>query len=263
MNMIKQNSEIFKQFYPKSCQTLKGFAAGLLVWGSLTSAQADVIIDTTRVIYNESKRDATFKVSNVSKEAPAFVQMWLDDGNPSATPEEAVSPFNLTPPIARLKPESSQVVRMVFTGEPLPADRESVFYFNMLELPQKSAEENKLSFAIRTRIKVFFRPKAVKGDPMESLDKVSWKIVQKDQKWVAEGTNTSPFHFSFFNVNLGDNNGKYDLTIDGGMLQPKGSTSITLGDVGKIKPSYKSLRVEYINDFGGSYPKVHAVNFDN
>ena len=263
MNMIKQNSEIFKQFYPKSCQTLKGFAAGLLIWGSLTSAQADVIIDTTRVIYNESKRDATFKVSNVSKEAPAFVQMWLDDGNPSATPEEAVSPFNLTPPIARLKPESSQVVRMVFTGEPLPPDRESVFYFNMLELPQKSAEENKLSFAIRTRIKVFFRPKAVKGDPMESLDKVSWKIVQKDQKWVAEGTNTSPFHFSFFNVNLGDNNGKYDLTIDGGMLQPKGSTSITLGDVGKIKPSYKSLRVEYINDFGGSYPKVHAVNFDN
>jgi len=129
-------------------------------------------------------------------------------------------------------------------------------------LPQKSAEENKLSFAIRTRIKVFFRPKAVKGDPIESLDKVSWKIVQKDNKWVAEGTNTSPFHFSFFNVNLGDN-GNYDLRIDGGMLPPKGNTSITLGEVGKVKQSYKSMKVEYINDFGGPISKVHAVNFDN
>jgi chaperone protein EcpD len=152
---------------------------------------------------------------------------------------------------------------MVFPGEPLPADRESIFYCNMLELPQKTAEENKLSFAIRTRIKVFFRPKAVKGDPMESLDKVTWKIMQKDSKWIAEGTNTSPFHLSFFSVSLGDNNGKYDSAIDGGMLPPKGSTSITLADVGKIKPSYKSLKVEYINDFGGALPKVHAINFDN
>jgi len=47
------------------------------------------------------------------------------------------------------------------------------------------------------------------------------------------------------------------------MLPPKGTTSITLGDVGKIKKSYKDLRVEYINDFGGALAKVHAINFDN
>jgi len=261
-NMMNLISDTFKLFSRHTYKASTAFALGLLTLGGFTAAQADMIIDTTRVIYNGSKRDATFKVSNVSKEAPAFVQMWLDDGNSSASPEDAVAPFNLTPPVARLKPDSSQVVRMVFTGEPLPPDRESVFYFNMLELPQKSAEENKLSFAIRSRIKVFYRPKAVKGDPMEWIDKIIWKIVKKDKNWVAEGTNTSPFHISFFNLNLG-NNGKFELLVDGGMLPPKGSASITLGEVGKVKPSYKSMKVEYINDFGGPISKVHAVNFDN
>ena len=254
-------SDTFKLFSRHTYKASTAFVLSLLTLGGFSTAQADMIIDTTRVIYNESKRDATFKVSNISKEAPAFVQMWLDDGNPSATPEDAIAPFNLTPPVARLKPDSSQVVRMVFTGEPLPPDRESIFYFNMLELPQKSAEENKLSFAIRTRIKVFYRPKTVKGDPIEWFDKVTWKIVQKDKKWVAEGTNASPFHISFFNLNLGDN-GKFELLVDGGMLPPKGTASITLGEVGKIKQSYKSMKVEYINDFGGTNPKVLAINFD-
>jgi len=258
--MMKQISDTSKLFFYRIHKASTAFAL-LLSLGGFSTAQADMIIDTTRVIYLESKRDVTFKVSNINKELPAFVQMWVDDGNPSASPEDAVSPFNLTPPVARLKPDSSQVVRMVFTGEPLPADRESVFYFNMLELPQKTGEENKLSFAIRTRIKVFFRPKAIKGDTFEAIDKVTWKIVQKDKNWVAEGTNPSPFHVSFFNLNLGDN-GKFEFLVDGGMLPPKGTASITLGEIGKVKTSYKSIKVDYINDFGGTNTRVFAINFD-
>jgi P pilus assembly chaperone PapD len=246
--------------FPGLFKAFSVFAVSLMVFGVSTKAQADMVIDTTRVVYFESKRDATFKVSNVNKEQPAFVQMWMDDGNPKATAEDAVSPFNLTPPVARLKPSSSQVVRMVYTEEPLPPDRESIFYFNMLELPQKSADENKLSFAVRTRIKVFFRPKAVKGDPMEFLDKVTWKIVQKDKEWVAVGTNPSPFHLSFFNLTL-DENGKFEFFVDGGMLSPKGTISIPLGEVGKIKQTYKAMKVDYINDYGGVTSRVMPISF--
>jgi len=231
----------------------------LVLTSLATVSQADMIIDSTRVIYQEPKRDVSFKISNVSKERPAFVQMWLDDGNPNATPEEAVSPFNLTPPVARLKPDASQVVRLVFTGDPLPADRESVFWFNMLELPQKTAEENKLSFAVRTRIKVFYRPKALKGDPMEQLDKVSWKVVQKDNTWVAEGTNPTPYNMSFFGISLGAG-GNYTMTVDGGMLPPKGSASIPLGEVGKLGKTYSSMKVDFINDFGGASSKEYPIS---
>ena len=38
----------------------------------LSSARADMVVETTRVIYPEAKREVSFKVSNVNKERPAF-----------------------------------------------------------------------------------------------------------------------------------------------------------------------------------------------
>lgn len=235
-------------------------AASLLAL--LPTAQADMIIDTTRVIYPEAKKEVSFKVTNVSKENPAFVQMWLDDGNAAAAPEEAITPFNLTPPVAKLKANSSQAVRLVFTGDTLPADRESVFWFNMLELPQKSSAENKLTFAVRTRIKVFYRPKALKGDPTEYMAGVSWKVVKKDGKWVAEGTNPSPFNMSFFGIAFG-RDGKFDLNAEGGMVPPKGNLSVVVGEVSKITKPYNTIRVDYISDYGGVVSKEAPVQFGN
>lgn len=228
----------------------------------LPLAQADMIIETTRVIYPEAKREVSFKVSNVSKDRPAFVQMWLDDGNSAAAPEDAVTPFNLTPPVARLKPDSSQAVRLVFTGDPLPSDRESVFWFNMLELPQKSSAENKLAFAVRTRIKVFYRPKGLKGEPSEFMEKVDWKVVKKEGNWVAEGSNPSPFHMSFFSLSFGEGT-NFDLNVDGGMVPPKGNLSVVLGAVDKITKPYSKLRVDYISDYGGVVSKVLPIQFGN
>lgn len=199
--------------------TLVSLFSFALAWVS-SIAQADMIIESTRIIYPETKREVSFKVSNVNKERATFIQMWLDDGNAAIAPEDAVTPFNLTPPVAKLKADSSQMVRLVFTGEPLPADRESVFYFNMLEIPQKSNEESKISFAVRTRIKVFYRPKALKGELTEHMDKVTWKLIKKDGNWVAEANNPSAFHLSFFSLNLGSG-GKLDVTTEGGMIPLK------------------------------------------
>jgi fimbrial chaperone protein/chaperone protein EcpD len=188
--------------------------------------------------------------------------MWLDDGNAATPPEEAVTPFNLTPPVAKLKADSSQIVRLVYTGEPLPADRESVFYFNMLEVPQKSNEQTKISFAVRTRIKVFFRPKALKGELADQLDKVTWNLVKKDGNWVAEGTNPSVFHFSFFSLNLGSD-GKFNISTEGGMIPPKSSASFVVGAVDKITQPLTTIRVEFINDYGGAIPKEFPISAGN
>ncbi len=50
----------------------------------------------------------------------------------------------------------------------LPKDRESVFWFNVLEVPPKPdaatvANQSLLQLAFRTRIKLFYRPEALKG----------------------------------------------------------------------------------------------------
>lgn len=43
----------------------------------------------------------------------------------------------------------------------LPQDRESVYYFNLREIPPKSDKPNTLQLALQTRIKLFYRPKAI------------------------------------------------------------------------------------------------------
>lgn len=95
---------------------------------------------------------------------------------------------------------------------------------------------------------------------MDFLNKVTWKIVQKGKEWVAEGTNPSPFHLSFFNLTL-DDNGKFEFFVDGDMLPPMGSVSIPLGEVGKMKQTYKAMKVDYINDYGSVSSKVMPISF--
>jgi len=233
-----------------SGRALRRSLALLLAMAGLGVAQADMIIDTTRVIYPEGRREVTFKVTNTAKDKPAFVQLWLDDGNPGKAIDETVTPFNLTPPIARLRADASQVVRLTHTGEPLPGDRESVYWFNMLEVPQKSSEENKLSFAVRTRIKVFYRPKALREDHITLMSRVSWKVFQKDGNWVAEATNPTPFHMSFFGLSLGQD-GNFDVLGEGGMVSPRDKATFTVAEVAKVTKPFNQLRVDYVTDYGG------------
>lgn len=47
----------------------------------------------------------------------------------------------------------------------LPQDRESLFYFNLREIPPKSSKPNTLQLALQTRIKLFYRPAPLAVNP--------------------------------------------------------------------------------------------------
>ncbi|WP_251677901.1 fimbria/pilus periplasmic chaperone [Escherichia coli] len=64
----------------------------------------------------------------------------------------------LPPPINRVDPGKGQTLRVTFTDLPLPTDRESVFWLNVLEIPTRyepKSNDNYLQVAFRTRIKLF------------------------------------------------------------------------------------------------------------
>jgi chaperone protein EcpD len=70
----------------------------------------------------------------------------------------------LPPPLFRLDAMKEQMVRIVPTAHNLPTDRESVFYFNAQEIPAASNDDgNTLKIALRTRIKLFYRPKGCRA----------------------------------------------------------------------------------------------------
>jgi P pilus assembly chaperone PapD len=216
-------------------------------------AQASVVIAGTRVIYSARDREVTIKLTNEGK-TPALVQSWLDNGDPAAPPASISVPFVLTPPVARIDAGKGQSLRIVYTGEPLPADRESVFWLNVLEIPPKpgadEAGPNKLQLAFRSRIKFFYRPAGLKGGAGEAPAQLVWRLARADGQLQLECHNPTPFHVSVVSVELA-HGGKRAVDDRGAMVGPGETRRFTLqGDV----PAGPDSKVRYhtLNDWGGS-----------
>ncbi|CAG9184551.1 putative fimbrial chaperone YadV [Cupriavidus laharis] len=218
-----------------------------------TAAQASVVIAGTRVIYSARDREVTIKLTNEGN-TPALVQSWLDNGDPTAQPTGISVPFVLTPPVARIDAGKGQSLRIVYTGEPLPEDRESVFWLNVLEIPPKpSAEEagpNKLQLAFRSRIKFFYRPTGLEGNAGGAPAKLVWRVARGEGQVMLVAHNPTPFHVSVVSVEL-TGGGKHAVSDQSAMIAPGESTRFTLkGDV----PAGPDSKVRYhtLNDWGGS-----------
>src|SRR5690606_17304236 len=126
---------------------------------------AGVTIDGTRIIFPSNAKSISVQLRN-GVSTPALVQTWIDDGDMNEIPDADKIPFILTPPLTRVEPHKGQVIRILPTGSPgLPQDRESLFWFNMLDIPPDDPEysgKNILTFNVRTRIKLFYRPANLK-----------------------------------------------------------------------------------------------------
>lgn len=110
--------------------------AALALLAASAPAHASVVITGTRIIFAAQEREATVNLLNNGKD-PSLVQVWVDDGDSRAAPETLQVPFTVTPALARIEPAQGQSIRLLHTGSPMASDRESIFWFNMLEVPQK------------------------------------------------------------------------------------------------------------------------------
>jgi chaperone protein EcpD len=187
-----------------------GFACALLAG----NAQASVTVGGTRVVYPLEQREVTVKLDNDSL-APSLVQVWMDDGNQDAKPGEIKVPFVITPPIFRMDPKKAQTLRMMYSGEALPQDRESVYWLNVLDIPPKataSPDANILQMAYRTRVKVFVRPARLPGKPEDAPAQLSWKIAAAPDGngQAVSVSNPTPYYVSFSEVDVEDGGHRKD-----------------------------------------------------
>ncbi|MDR3426674.1 fimbria/pilus periplasmic chaperone [Silvimonas sp.] len=223
-------------------------AAGLLVIGGLLpfAAQASVVIAGTRVVYNAKDPEVTIKLSN-NGENPALTKVWLDKGDPKADPSTIELPFTITPAMSRIDPAKAQTLRIAYTGEPLPQDKESVFYLNVLEIPPKpTADEagaNHMQLAFRSRIKFFFRPAGLKGSADEAPGKLTWHVAEKNGKPVLQVTNPTLYHVTVMAAEV--DTGKVE---NGNMVAPGATLDLPL--TGQATAGTK-LRFTTLNDYGG------------
>jgi chaperone protein EcpD len=217
-------------------------------------AVARIVVDGTRVIYPAARREVTIRIHNPS-DTPSLVQAWLDAGDPYAKPGESRVPFVMTPPLFRLDPTKAQSLRLIYTHEPLPTDRESVFWLNVLDIPPRAptnAERpNQLELAFKHRMKVFFRPAGLKGTAADAPAHLKWKLLLKDGKLVAiQASNPTAYHVSLIQVTA--TVGGRPVVARADMVDPFASRSFDLP--GPLTAPRGAVALEYwfVNDYGGN-----------
>ena len=130
---------------------------------SSTNVLAAISMDRTRIIFEGMQKSVSLNVANNNKQLPYLAQGWIENEKG----EKITSPLIVLPPIQRIEPaKSSQVkIEALPAINSLPQDRESLFYFNLREIPPKSDKPNTLQIALQTRVKLFYRPKAIISGP--------------------------------------------------------------------------------------------------
>lgn len=137
-----------------------------------------MVIDGTRIIFPGDKKEIAVRATNMG-ETPSLTQVWVDDGRVQNQPEKDAAPFIVLPPIVRIEPGKGQSWRLVFNGSRLPQDRESLFWFNLLDIPpepKNGKTDNYLQLAIRSRIKLFYRPAGVAAEKIAAEKALSWAL---------------------------------------------------------------------------------------
>jgi chaperone protein EcpD len=237
---------------------LAALAATLFV--AAPDARAGIVIDTTRVVYPAARREVTINIRNDSA-TPSLVQSWLDAGDANSKPGESAVPFVLTPPLFRLDPTKSQSLRLVYTQEPLPRDRESLFWLNVLDVPPRAAANadrpNQLEMAFKHRMKVFFRPASLKGAAADAPAQITWKQVVTDGKFVAiQASNPTAFHVSLVRL-VATINGQ-PVTIKADMVDPFAGAQFKLETPPAAAGAPVAIEYTFVNDYGGNV-KATAV----
>lgn len=217
---------------------------GLLLWMALTSAaHAGISLSSTRLVFNEGRKEESLVVRNDGGEI--LVQSWLE---PAAGVEVRDLPFVVTPPLIRVAPKQQQLLRIMYSGAGMPTDKESIFWLNVQEIPQSTDAENALQFAIRQRIKVFYRPKGLLGEPIQAATKLQWKLQRNSEAFELSVSNSGPYYVSLVDLDLEQGLQKVRLA-EVQMLAPGASVILPLD---KVKGSAGVvLNFGSMNDHGG------------
>lgn len=162
-------------------KTVRNSIVFLMVFFSIIGSDnlcASVVMSGTRIIYSSPLKAKTVQLSN-RDDQPYIVQLQVARSDGQNITDDASAYFTLLPQIFRMEPGAGQSVRLIYSGETLPQDRETLFYLSFSQLPALKAQEkhtNQLIFAITNRIKIFFRPAGLSGTPDNIAEKLSFNL---------------------------------------------------------------------------------------
>lgn len=221
--------------------TLLG-ASVVTVLLSMPSAHAALGLDRTRVVLDGGDKSTSLSVTNGNRTQPYLAQAWVED----AQGNKITDPLIALPPVQRIEPGAKSQVKIQVTSgvSRLPQDKESLYYFNLREIPPKSDKPNTLQIALQTRIKLFYRPTALKFDSSATPWQEKLTLTRQGDSYRIN--NPTSYYVTIVNASsrVGGDDVKGFMPV---MVAPR--------DSGLIKGSAAELGstpvLTYINDYGG------------
>ena len=210
-----------------------------ILWLTSSNSLAAISLDRTRVIFNESEKNVVVNINNDNKQLPYLAQAWLEDDKMNKLTK---GPIALTPPVQRIEPGERSLITLTTTAlaKELAADRESVFYFILREIPPKSKKDNVMQIALQTKVKLFYRPKSI-----ESVAEKDW---HKDIKLMYQRKgyriiNPTPLHLTVIGL-AGSGSDIKTNKFEGVMVEPKSELYVE-------SKKFSTPHLSFINDYGG------------
>lgn len=223
------------------------YAGKVLLLGFISAQQvsAAIALDRTRVIFNDTDPSVALSINNQNKDLPYLAQAWIED----ADGKKIESPLMVLPPLQRIEAgEKSQVKIQPTSGlNMLAQDRETLFYFNLREIPPKPGKPNTLQIALQTRIKLFYRPALISNmhEKQDDLPHLKLTLMRQGDRYVV--SNPTPFYVTIAGARADALSNDSVKGFSPVMIPPKSSTLLgvsarELGD---------NPVLTYINDYGG------------
>ena len=209
-------------------------------------SHASVVVQSTRVIYPANKQYVSVQLVN-NDSTPSLVQSWIDGGDIDSTPETTTAPFIVTPPITKISAYDGTQLKVHFLENALPQDRESIYYFNILDIPPKSENDqaaNQLKLTMQTRIKLFYRPAKLLTGVEKALNALTFSAAS--HSIVID--NPTPYFMTIANISLKDDK----LLSHSVMLAPFSKQDVSID---RAPSAGWAVDIDFIGD-SGDYTRV-------
>lgn len=207
-----------------------------------SSAFSGVEIGGTRLVYNEEDNHTSISLNN-PEDKPFLIQSWVSKDEFS---DERDNVFITTPPLFKLTPHSQNSIRVILSDNKIPTDRESVYWLNIKAIPSSTpGVNNELVIAIKSKIKLFYRPSGLKGESLLAYQ----QLIFSNNNGVLKIYNPSPYCVTLS-----------ELRVNGVQVnKPPMILPFTTVSLPQVKNSKGNISWAAINDFGGITEK-HSVN---
>ncbi|WP_213033228.1 fimbria/pilus periplasmic chaperone [Acinetobacter sp. ANC 4558] len=245
MNRLMLNKKILTQVFMVSFVGLS------------TLSHSAITIDRTRAIFNGSQKSMTLIVSNKNNKLPYLAQAWVENSDS----QKVSFPFIVLPPLQRIEPGQSNQIRIEASTKinELPQDRESLYYFNVREVPPKSDKPNVMQIALQSKIKLFYRPASLELNSTEMMNN-PWqdKLQLIKQNGGVTAKNPTPYYITILSIRQSKTSADAE-NFEATMISPFSQEALPI----KAQWLGSSPAVTYINDYGGRIQMQFQCEINN